>query len=248
MTPWLSWFLGRLPRAMRGADAALASVSDKARFWQRWVGTSINERQTRVLNRALDGFEGKLTNAKWAAIGKCSADTALRDINDLLTRGVLRRLEGGGRSTGYELCVKWGVSERALFGRPVQGAEFVAVRVTQIGQVNFAGRAFAKPWRVFAGRAAIGDSRRMKSVTLLGRLHGEPNGAAVAVGRGLAVDWRGDRERARGAAIKIPLFVGNPWTDAQRAEQRVVKLFRSLKVIDTEHHVAKHRFLRLRTR
>jgi Fic family protein len=54
----------------------------------------------------LDGFEGKLTNAKWAALGKCSADTALRDINDLLARGVLRQLEGGGRSTGYELGAK----------------------------------------------------------------------------------------------------------------------------------------------
>ena len=66
----------------------------------------MNERQTKVLNRVLDGFEGKLTNAKWATIGKCSADTALRDITDLLARGVLRKLEGGGRSTGYELVVK----------------------------------------------------------------------------------------------------------------------------------------------
>ena len=61
------------------------------------------QRQTQVLNRVLDGLEGKLTNAKWASIGKCSADTALRDINDLLARGVLRRLEGGGRTTGYAL-------------------------------------------------------------------------------------------------------------------------------------------------
>jgi Fic family protein len=63
----------------------------------------MNARQTQVLNRVLDGLDGKLTNAKWASIGKCSADTALRDINDLLARGVLRRLEGGGQSTGYEL-------------------------------------------------------------------------------------------------------------------------------------------------
>lgn len=66
----------------------------------------MNARQTLVLNRMLDGFEGKLTNARWAAIGKCSADTALRDISDLLERGVLRKLEGGGRSTGYELVGK----------------------------------------------------------------------------------------------------------------------------------------------
>ena len=95
-----------------GADAMLACVLDKAQFWQRWAGTPMNARQTLVLNHvldhALDGMEGKLTNAKvtnagWAAIGKCSADTALRDINDLLARGVLGRLEGGGRSTGYVL-------------------------------------------------------------------------------------------------------------------------------------------------
>ena len=83
-------------------------VLDKAQFWQRWAGTPMNTRQTLVLNRVLDGMEGKLTNAKWAAIGKCSADTALRDINDLLARGVLRRLEGGGRSAGYTLETRSG--------------------------------------------------------------------------------------------------------------------------------------------
>ncbi|RYX91912.1 MAG: Fic family protein [Comamonadaceae bacterium] len=103
VTPWLRWFLGCLLRAVQGADALLAGVLEKAQFWQRWAGTPMNARQTLVLNRVLDGFEGKLTNAKWAALGKCSADTALRDINDLLARGVLRRLEGGGRSTAYEL-------------------------------------------------------------------------------------------------------------------------------------------------
>ena len=103
VTPWLSWFLGCLLRAVQGADETLAGVLGKAQFWQRWAGTPMNERQTQVLNRVLDGTEGKLTNAKWASINKCSADTALRDINDLLARGVLRRLEGGGRSTGYAL-------------------------------------------------------------------------------------------------------------------------------------------------
>ena len=107
ITPWLNWFLACLLRAVRGADGLLAGVLGKAQFWQRWAGVPMNARQTLVLNyildRALDGTESKLTNAKWAAIGKCSADTALRDINDLLTRGVLARLEGGGRSTGYVL-------------------------------------------------------------------------------------------------------------------------------------------------
>lgn len=106
VTPWLSWFLACLLRAVQGADGLLGGVLIKTQFWQRWAGMPMNQRQTLVLNKMLDGMEGKLTNAKWAAIGKCSADTALRDINDLLTRGVLRRLEGGGRSTGYELNAK----------------------------------------------------------------------------------------------------------------------------------------------
>ena len=105
VTPWLQWFLACLLRAVQGADVTLAAVLGKAQFWQRWAGTPMNERQITLLNRMLDGFEGKLTNAKWASIGKCSADTALRDINDLLARGVLRKLEGGGRSTGYELSI-----------------------------------------------------------------------------------------------------------------------------------------------
>ncbi len=106
VTPWLQWFLGCLLRAVQGADTLLMGVLNKAQFWQRWAGTPMNARQTLVLNRVLDGMEGKLTNAKWAAIGKCSADTALRDISDLLARGVLRKLEGGGRNTGYELVTK----------------------------------------------------------------------------------------------------------------------------------------------
>jgi Fic family protein len=101
VTPWLDWFLACLLRAVQGADGLLAGVLDKAQFWQRWAGTPLNARQTLVLNRVLDGMDGKLTNAKWANIGQCSADTALRDINDLLVRGVLRRLEGGGRNTAY---------------------------------------------------------------------------------------------------------------------------------------------------
>lgn len=103
VTPWLSWFLACLLRAVQEADGLLSGVLNKAQFWQRWAGTPMNERQTRVLNLVLDGMEGKLTNAKWATLGKCSADTALRDINDLLARGVLNKLAGGGRSTGYVL-------------------------------------------------------------------------------------------------------------------------------------------------
>ena len=103
VTAWLAWFLGCLLRAVQGADETLAAVLGKARFWQGWADVPMNERQTKLVNRLLDGFEAKLTTAKWAAIAKCSTDTALRDISDLLAHGVLRKLEGGGRSTGYEL-------------------------------------------------------------------------------------------------------------------------------------------------
>lgn len=103
VTEWLTWFLSALLRAVEQAQLTLDAVLIKARFWQRWSGTPLNERQVKLLNRLLDGFEGKLTSSKWAAIAKCSADTALRDINDLLARGVLRKAAAGGRSTCYEL-------------------------------------------------------------------------------------------------------------------------------------------------
>ena len=104
-TEWLSWFLACLLRALQEADLVLSRVLVKANFWRQWSGTSLNPRQIKVLNRMLDGFDGKLTNQKWAAIGKCSSDTALRDINDLLQRGVLRRTESAGRSTSYALSL-----------------------------------------------------------------------------------------------------------------------------------------------
>lgn len=104
VTGWLAWFLGCLLRAIQHAEATLDAVLAKARFWQRWAGTPMNERQIKLLNRLLDGFEGKLTSSKWAAIAKCSADTALRDISDLLARGVLVKAAAGGRSTHYELA------------------------------------------------------------------------------------------------------------------------------------------------
>ncbi len=103
VTEWLAWFLDALHRAVELAQVTLNSVLAKAQFWQRWATTPMNERQVKLLNKLLDGFDGKLTTGKWAAIAKCSADTALRDINDLLTRGVLRKTDAGGRSTCYEL-------------------------------------------------------------------------------------------------------------------------------------------------
>lgn len=103
VTAWLAWFLDALHRAVEQAHVTLDAVLAKARFWQRWATTPLNERQVKLLNRLLDGFEGKLTSSKWAAIAKCSPDTALRDINDLLARGILRKSDAGGRSTSYAL-------------------------------------------------------------------------------------------------------------------------------------------------
>lgn len=103
VTDWLEWFLSCLLRAMQGAEVALADVLAKARFWQHWAGTSLNDRQIKLINLLLDGFHGNLTTSKWATIAKCSPDTALRDITDLITRGVLMKSDAGGRSTHYEL-------------------------------------------------------------------------------------------------------------------------------------------------
>lgn len=104
VTEWLNWFLGCLDRAFGGAEATLAAVLRKARFWEAQVGANLNGRQRLMLNRLLEGFEGKLTSSKWAAIAHCSQDTALRDILDLTARGVLVREAAGGRSTGYRLA------------------------------------------------------------------------------------------------------------------------------------------------
>ncbi|MEW5992799.1 MAG: Fic family protein [Pseudomonadota bacterium] len=103
VSEWLAWFLDALHRTVDQAQHTLDAVLAKARFWQRFAGTPMNQRQVKLLNRMLDGFEGKLTTSKWAAIAKCSPDTALRDINELLAHGVLRKAAAGGRSTHYEL-------------------------------------------------------------------------------------------------------------------------------------------------
>ena len=104
VTQWIDWFLGCLGRAIDGAQTTFAAVLRKARFWQELRDVPINGRQRLMLNRLWDGFEGKLTTSKWAAIAKCSSDTALRDILDLVDRGVLVRNSGAGRSTSYSLA------------------------------------------------------------------------------------------------------------------------------------------------
>jgi Fic family protein len=103
VTPWMEWFLGCLGRAFDGTATTLAAVLRKARFWESRAQVAINERQRLILNRLLDGFTGNLTTTKWAKLVKCSHDTALRDIQDLIERGILKKDAHGGRSTSYSL-------------------------------------------------------------------------------------------------------------------------------------------------
>lgn len=103
ITRWLAWFLGCLDRCIDGADRTLAAVLFKARLWQRINRRPVNDRQRLVINRLLDGFQGNLSTSKYAKLAKCSADTALRDMSELVERGILTRNPGGGRSTSYRL-------------------------------------------------------------------------------------------------------------------------------------------------
>jgi len=103
ITEWIKWFLHCLISALKSTDSTLKQVLFKADFWNRHSNTILNERQTKLINKLLDGFEGKLTSSKWAKIANCSKDTAIRDINDLINKNILRKEPAGGRSTNYEL-------------------------------------------------------------------------------------------------------------------------------------------------
>ncbi len=104
VTRWQTWFLSCLLRAIEGAHGTLRSVLEKARFWERFATEPLNERQIAILNKLLDGIDGKLTTSKWAKMAECSQDTAYRDILDLVRRGALQKDAGGGRSTSYSLA------------------------------------------------------------------------------------------------------------------------------------------------
>jgi Fic family protein len=106
ITEWLKWFLECLANSLKSSDEILANVLFKHDFWNKNSKEIFNDRQIKMLNKILDGFEGKLTSSKWAKITKCSQDTALRDINDLVSRKILKKLRSGGRSTEYEFNVK----------------------------------------------------------------------------------------------------------------------------------------------
>jgi Fic family protein len=104
ITRWLDWFLDCLGRAFERSETILGAVLGKKRFWERFAKVEFNERQRSVINRLLNGFEGKLTSSKWAKLAKCSHDTALRDIEDLIRKKVLVKNTAGGRSTSYSLA------------------------------------------------------------------------------------------------------------------------------------------------
>jgi Fic family protein len=103
ITEWLNWFLHCLKNAMLATENTTQQILRKAAFWKLHEKTSINERQRNVLNMLFDNFEGKLYSSKWAKINKISSDTALRDIKDLIEKGILRQTNEGGRSVNYEL-------------------------------------------------------------------------------------------------------------------------------------------------
>lgn len=106
ITAWQNWFLSCLQTAIEGAQQTLAVVLRKARFWELFAKQPLNKRQVKILNKLLDGFDGKLTTSKWAKIAKCSQDTAHRDILNLIDRGALQKDSGGGRSTSYSLVIE----------------------------------------------------------------------------------------------------------------------------------------------
>lgn len=104
ITTWLEWYLKCLGRAIGESEQLLATVLRKARLWEKINEAPVNERQRKVINRLLDGFEGKLSSSKYAKLAKCSTDTALRDIKAFVERGIFIQDEGGGRSTSYRLA------------------------------------------------------------------------------------------------------------------------------------------------
>jgi Fic family protein len=105
ITEWIEWFLHCLKNAMLATESTTKNIVRKAEFWKLHEQASINSRQRLMLNKLFDGFEGKLQTSKWAKITKTSSDTALRDIKDLISKGILKQTNDGGRSVNYELVI-----------------------------------------------------------------------------------------------------------------------------------------------
>jgi Fic family protein len=105
ITTWIKWYLNCLINALKSTETNLMKVLSKAEFWNKHAKTIISERQKKLINKLLCDFEGNLTSSKWAKIAQCSKDSAIRDINDLITKEILQKAEAGGRSTNYELRI-----------------------------------------------------------------------------------------------------------------------------------------------
>lgn len=103
ITEWIVWFIETLSRALNTALEKTERIIRKVRFWDKHKDLQLNDRQRKVLNMLLDGFEGKLTSSKWYKINHCSQDTATRDLNDLVKKNILKKSSEGGRSTAYKL-------------------------------------------------------------------------------------------------------------------------------------------------
>jgi len=103
ITNWIAWFLACLKKALDNSTVLLERILWKAQFWRKYQTTSFNERQRKLINKLLDGIDGKMTSSKWSKMAKCSKDSAVRDINELIILGVLTKEAAGGRSTNYEL-------------------------------------------------------------------------------------------------------------------------------------------------
>ncbi|MEY4929752.1 MAG: hypothetical protein RI909_476 [Bacteroidota bacterium] len=103
ITDWILWFMACLDRSVKATEADLVGILDKAKFWEQHHENLLNERQRMMLNKLLDGFEGKTTTGKWSKIAKCSTDTALRDIQSLIDQNILEKENAGGRSTSYRI-------------------------------------------------------------------------------------------------------------------------------------------------
>jgi len=106
VTEWLEWYLACMSNAIESSEEILSKVLLKAKFWKDYASTIINKRQQMMINKLLDNFFGKLNTSKWAKIAKCSQDTALRDIQDLMSKGILLKEAGGGRSTSYRINIR----------------------------------------------------------------------------------------------------------------------------------------------
>jgi Fic family protein len=104
ITPWIIWFLTCLHDALDATEKTLKRIHTKSRFWDHHLKTPVNERQRSMINKLFDGFVGNLTSSKWAKMTKCSPDTALRDIQDLIDKKILKKNDSGGRSTNYALA------------------------------------------------------------------------------------------------------------------------------------------------